>query len=144
MSDEQAKPAEPEQAPGYSKEERTAWACGLKSGQKLRTDAAIADISASIEEIRAAIKSGDFGPVDVKKIVDHLSALAFVPWSRSMRARFIFQAQVKVLEMLGRYMGMFIDRLEVEEKTDLASQLKEALVRVSRICQSPREKVSRN
>lgn len=145
MSDEQAQAgAEPEAAEGYSKEERTAWAHGLKAGQKARNEHILSDIVESINELKASIKSGDFGALDVKKIVDHLSVLAFLPWRKTIKARMVFQAQVKVLEMLGRYMGMFVDRLEVEEKTDLATQLKEALTRVSRICQPPREKASRN
>ena len=59
-----------------------------------------------------------------------------------MRQRSVLQAQVKALEMLGRYLKMFVDKLEVDDNRDLANRLREALGRVAAL--APKSKASRN
>jgi hypothetical protein len=74
--------------------------------------------------------------VTQERVAEQLARLALAPFKMTARVRHVFLGQIKALEMLGRYLKMYTDKLEVNGTVDMAKEIKEAIARAGRVYQA--------
>lgn len=90
------------------------------------------EVAAELQELMdgadARIAAGD---VTAERVVEELAAIAFFPLPKCLTSRRLLPCKLKALELLGKYLKMFVDRQEVEVHGDLSVRLQDALRRVA-------------
>jgi hypothetical protein len=89
------------------------------------------EVAAELHELmETAEERIEAGEVTVERVVAELAAIAFFPLPKCLASRRLLPCKLKALELLGKYLKMFVDRTEVDVSIDLRSRLDNALKRI--------------